>query len=102
MAQNTTALKSLTFTYEGATYTITGTALEVANAKRTVEANKAKMETLVTKSVKRGRGRPSKGPKVQSEAQKIRAWALANDVEVGKRGRLAPSVREAYLAANAG
>lgn len=98
MAKNT-ATKSIQFTFEGATYTLTGTPLEVANAKRTVEAARTKMEALVTKSVKRGRGRPSNGPKEPTEAQRIRAWASENGFEVGARGRLNSEVVEAYKAA---
>lgn len=99
MAKNT-ASKSLTFTFEGKTYTFTGTPLEVANAKRTVDAAQAKMEALTVKSVKRGRGRPSNGPKAPTETQKIRAWARENGLQVGQRGRIAPEVREAFAKAN--
>lgn len=99
MAKNT-ASKSLTFTFEGATFTFTGTPLEVANARRTVESVTTKMTALTSKSVKRGRGRPSNGPKALTETQQIRAWARENGLQVGQRGRIAPEVREAFAKAN--
>lgn len=33
-------------------------------------------------------------------ASEIRAWARENDIPVGKRGRLDPELKAAYLAAN--
>ena len=100
MAKNT-ATKSFQFTYQGATYTIEGTPLEVSNYRKMIEAFESKMaEKVLPKAVKRGRGRPSNGPKEPTEAQKIRAWASENGFEVGARGRLNSEVVEAYKAAS--
>jgi hypothetical protein len=89
------------FTFEGATYTFEGEPKQVANMRKSYDAARAKMETLVAQSVKRGRGRP-RVEHEPSEAQKIRAWAASAGLGVGERGRLSAEVREAYEAAHSG
>jgi hypothetical protein len=49
-------------------------------------------------SASRARGRATRIPGA-SDAAVIRAWARANGVAVTERGRVAPAVREAWLAA---
>lgn len=96
----TKALKTFEYDFQGAHYTFTGTALEVANLKKMITAFESKMvENVLPKSVKRGRGRPAGAPKEPSEAQKIRTWASENGFTVGERGRLNKDVVEAYKAA---
>lgn len=43
--------------------------------------------------------RRTAAPKTLSEAGVIRAWARANNVPVGERGRIHPDVKAAYQAA---
>lgn len=89
------------FTFEGATYTFEGEPKQVANMRKSYEAARAKMETLVAQSVKRGRGRP-RVEREPSRAQMIREWAASNGHTVGERGRLSAEVQTAYDEAHAG
>lgn len=100
MSKNTApATATFTFKFQGKTYTLTGTPLEVANAKRTVKAAEEKMTALAAKSVRRTRA--PKGSKAPSEASIIRAWAREQGMAVGKRGRVHPDVINAYREAHA-
>ena len=49
--------------------------------------------------IRRRASSPSKAKSAGTEASVIRAWARANGVAVTQRGRVAPAVRDAWVAA---
>jgi hypothetical protein len=49
--------------------------------------------------VRRGASTTAKGTSAGTEASVIRTWARANGVAVTERGRVAPAVRDAWVAA---
>lgn len=84
---------------DGKTYTYEGTALDVANKKRTVEASVAKIAGVMQQSTRRTRA--AKGEKAPSAGSLVRAWAKEQGYEVGTRGRFSAEVLTAYAEAHA-
>lgn len=95
------------FFHQGEQYSIDLKGGTLANFRKMIEAQDAKFAPFVAKArkvtAKTRTARKGKGKSGQaSQAAVIRAWAVANGVEVGTRGRLAPTVIEQYNAAHAG
>lgn len=58
------------------------------------------LETAIASIPRKGRTQGGATVTVESEASRIREWAVANGHSVGERGRIAQDVREAYAAAH--
>lgn len=91
-----TATETLSFGLDGATY-------EIDLSDGHAEELRAALQLWLSharrsggrKSIGKGRSSSSEG---SDERAEIRAWARSNGYEVGEKGRIAASVREAYAA----
>jgi hypothetical protein len=93
--------KRVEFTHNGTEYTVDLSPLSASNFLRMQKAYTEKMEKFlaVAVPVKRQRKSSKSTTAPTGEAALIRAWAVENGVEVGKRGRIHPDVKAAYAAA---
>jgi hypothetical protein len=93
------------FEYDGKTYQIDLDNLNAGNFDRAMErvekimSRYVEVATEVTPKGKASKGKASKAAG-NSEAGKVRAWAQAQGLAVGARGRIPAEVTEAYRAAN--
>ena len=94
------AVETVSFGLDGKQYEVD---LGAKNAKNLRKAIAAYVEAgrKVKTSTTRAATKKTAGPSDGSDLTAIRAWANENGIPVASRGRIAASIKEQYLAANA-
>ena len=94
------AVETVSFGLDGKQYEID---LGAKNAKNLRKAVAAYIDAgrKVTTSRTREATKKAAGPSGGSDLTAVRAWANENGIPVASRGRIAASIKEQYLAANA-
>ena len=94
------AVETVSFGLDGKQYEIDLGAKNAKNLRKAVAAYIEAGRKVKTTAGTRGATKTA-GPSDRSDLTAIRAWANENGIPVASRGRIAASIKEQYLAANA-
>jgi hypothetical protein len=95
------AVETVSFGLDGKQYEIDLGAKNAKNLRKAITAYVEAGRKVKTTAGARGTTKKTAGPSDGSDLTAIRAWANENGIPVASRGRIADSIKEQYLAANA-
>ena len=93
------AVETVSFGLDGKQYEIDLGAKNAKNLRKAVAAYIDAGRKVTSRT--RGATNKAAGPSNGSDLTAVRAWANENGIPVASRGRIAASIKEQYLAANA-
>ena len=95
------AVETVSFGLDGKQYEIDLGARNAKNLHKAIAAYVEAGRKVKTTAGPPGATKKTAGPPDGSDLAAIRAWANENGIPVASRGRIAASIKEQYLAANA-